>query len=142
MAKKKAAKKVAAKRTRAVAKKVTKAKSAKASAKKSPAAKKAGANSKAAPAKRRVKRISLGRPKVTAEEKLYMLFKDDYHARQIFEFLRVETVGELEHYSPEQIVDRLSAPIVITVQRIRRQLASLNRSLAGDEAFAAEHKQK
>ena len=141
MAKKKAAKKVAAKRTKTVAKKVTKAKSAKTSTKKAPAAKKAGRNSKAAPAKRRTKRISLGRPKVTAEEKLYMLFKEDYHARQIFEFLRVETVGELEHYSPEQIVDRLSAPIVITVQRIRRQLASLNRSLAGDQAFAAEHKQ-
>ena len=141
MAKKKAAKKTAVKRKEAVAKKVTKATSAKTSAKKARAAKKAGGNSKAAPAKRRTKRISLGRPKVTAEEKLYMLFKEDYHARQIFEFLRVETVGELEHYSPEQIVDRLSAPIVITVQRIRRQLASLNRSLAGDQAFAAEHKQ-
>ena len=125
------------------AKKVTKTKAAKTSAKrKAPAARKAGGNSKAAPTKRRLKRISLGRPKVTAEEKLYMLFKDDYHARQIFEFLRVETVGELEQYAPEQIVDRLSAPIVMTVQRIRRQLASLNRSLAGDEAFAAEHKQK
>ena len=140
MAKKKAAKKVAAKRTRAVAKKVTKTKSAKTSTKKAPAATKAGGNSKAAPAKPRVKRISLGRPKVTAEEKLYMLFKEDYHARQIFEFLRVETVRELEQYSPQEIVHRLSRPIRQTVDVIRRKLAAKNRSLAGDEEFAAKHK--
>ena len=41
---------------------------------------------------------------MTNEEKLYMLFHEDYDARQIFEFLRVETVKDLEQFSPEQIV--------------------------------------
>src|SRR5262245_23043349 len=40
-----------------------------------------------------VKTASLGRPTITAEEKLFMLFHDDYHARQVFEFLRAESVG-------------------------------------------------
>ena len=31
---------------------------------------------------------SLGRPKVTGEEKLFLLFKQDYHARQVFSFKR------------------------------------------------------
>ena len=133
-------KKAAAKKTVTVrAKKKSARKSAVA---KSPSRSKAAAQKRKAPAKASVKRISLGRPKVTADEKLYMLFKDDFHARQIFEFLRVETVRELEEYSPEEIVNRLSAPIVTTVQRIRRQLAALNRSLAGDQQFALEFKRK
>ena len=90
--------------------------------------------------KARKKPASLGRPSVTAEELLYMLFKDDYHARQIFEFLRVETVGELEHYSPQEIVNRLSRPVVDSVDRIRRTLAEKNRCLSGDIDFALEHK--
>jgi hypothetical protein len=85
-------------------------------------------------------KISLGRPKVTGEELLYMLFKDDYHARQIFEFLRVETVKELEQHSAREIIKRLSQPIEQTVDRIRRALAERNRCLAGDEQFAAEYK--
>ena len=40
---------------------------------------------------------------VTQEEKLYMLFHDDYQSRQVFEFLRVETVKELEQFSQQQI---------------------------------------
>src|SRR4051812_25347030 len=39
---------------------------------------------------------SLGRPLVTQEEKLYMLFHDDYQSRQVFEFLRVDTIKDLE----------------------------------------------
>ncbi len=107
----------------------------KASAK--PAAKKKG---KKKPAQR--KPASLGRPIVTAEEQLYMLFKDDYHARQIFEFLRVESVGELEGYSPQEIVNRLSRPVVESVDRIRRTLAEKNRCLSGDIEFALEHKSR
>ena len=86
--------------------------------------------------------ISLGRALVTQEEKLYMLFKEDYHARQIFEFLRVETVKDLEQFSPQEIVKRLSQPIQTTVQRIRQKLAEKNRHLLGDEAFAAQFKEK
>jgi hypothetical protein len=85
------------------------------------------------------KRESLGRPLVRAEEKLYMLFKDDYHARQIFEFLRVETVGDLEHFSPQQIIQILSAPLRKTVERIRDRLAENKRSLRDDAEYARSH---
>ena len=96
------------------------------------AAKKAGKKKAPAPP-------SLGRPLVTAEEKLYLLFREDYEARQVFEFLRVESVGDLERYSPEEIVKILSAPVRTTVQRIRKRLAEKKRALQGDEAFALEH---
>ena len=101
----------------------------------------AAARKKPASPKRAVKKAppSLGRPKVTAEEKLYLLFKEDYHARQIFEFLRAETVRDLEQFSPGDIVGRLSQPIKETVNRIRRRLAEKNRCLRDDEAYAVEH---
>lgn len=83
--------------------------------------------------------VSLGRPLVTQEEKLYMLFHNDYHARQVFEFLRVDTVKELEQYTPQQIIHLLSKPIRTTVDRIRLRLAELKRSLREDEGFAAAH---
>jgi|SRR5579872_6843547 len=83
---------------------------------------------------------SLGRPKVTGDELLYLLFKEDYHARQIFEFLRVRTVKELEEFSPGEILRRLSNPIKATVDRIRSSLAERNRCLVGDEEFAREYK--
>lgn len=82
--------------------------------------------------------VSLGRPLVTQEEKLYMLFHDDYHARQIFEFLQVATVKELEQFSPQQIVRRVSKPVFDTVDRIRAKLAEMKRSLREDEQFATE----
>lgn len=91
------------------------------------------------PAKRKV---SLGRPTVTAEEKLFMLFHEDYEARQVFEFLRAETVADLEQHSPQDIIHRLSRPIRETVDRIRKKLAERNRCLAGDQEFAAEHKRR
>ncbi|MGE5191492.1 MAG: hypothetical protein ACM3U2_03250 [Deltaproteobacteria bacterium] len=84
---------------------------------------------------------SLGRPKVTGEEDLDMLFREDFHARQIFKFLNVATVKQLEQFSAGEILRRLSRPIKETVERIRRSLAERNRCLAGDEEFAVEHKQ-
>lgn len=84
---------------------------------------------------------TLGRPKVTGEEDLDMLFKEDYHARQIFKFLNVATVKQLEQFSAPEILRRLSRPIKETVERIRRSLAERNRCLEGDEEFALEHKQ-
>lgn len=84
---------------------------------------------------------SLGRPLVTQEEKLYMLFHDDYQCRQVFEFLRVETVKELEEFSPQQIVHLMSRPIRLTVDRIRQRLAQFKRSLKDDEQFAAGFRQ-
>ena len=83
--------------------------------------------------------VALGRPLVTQEEKLYMLFHDDYHSRQVFEFLRVQTVKELEEYSPQQIIHLLSKPIRTTVDLIRQRLAKYKRSLRDDEPFAAEY---
>lgn len=82
--------------------------------------------------------VSLGRPMVTQEEKLYMLFHDDYQCRQVFEFLRVETVKELEQFTPHQIVHLMSRPIRLTVDRIRQRLAQFQRSLKDDEQFAAD----
>ncbi len=120
MAKKKAAKPSPAKK---------KAKAAKSKAKSKSATKAAAAEDAA-----------IGRVLVSQEEKLYMLFKEDYHARQIFEFLRVETVKDLEQYSPQQIVKLLSQPIQATVLRIRRKLAEKNRHLADDAEFVVEFK--
>src|SRR4029078_4748165 len=110
-----------------------------AKATKKPAAKKPVSKNKPA-AKKAAKKISLGRPTVTAEEKLFMLFHEDYEARQVFEFLRAETVGDLEQHSAQDIIHRLSPPIPAPVERIRQKLADRNRCLAGDEQFAAEHK--
>src|SRR6186713_1144296 len=109
--------------------------------KKKPAKKSAKPAKKAAkraPAKRKpkAKKITLGRPTVTAEEKLFMLFHEDYEARQVFEFLRAETVADLEQHTPQDIIHRLSRPIRETVDRIRQRLAERNRCLAGDEQFA------
>jgi outer membrane biosynthesis protein TonB len=112
-------------------------------AKKPAPAKKAAKKSAAKTAAKRParpKKISLGRPTVTAEEKLFMLFHGDYEARQVFEFLRAETVGELEQFSPQEIIHKLSRPIRETVDRIRNTLADRNRCLAGDEAYAAARK--
>jgi hypothetical protein len=109
--------------------------------KKKPAKKAAKKPAKKKAAKKKsTKKISLGRPTVTAEEKLFMLFHDDYHARQVFEFLRAETVADLEQHTPQDIIHRLSRPIRETVDRIRTKLAERNRCLAGDEEFAAAHK--
>jgi hypothetical protein len=85
-------------------------------------------------------RPSLGRPKVTGEEDLDLFFKEDYHARQIFKYLGVQTVKELERYSASEILRRLSLPIKETVERVRRLLAQYNRCLHGDETYALEHK--
>ncbi len=136
MAKKRVAKKT---KPTAVAKsaKNKKVSKAKVAPKKSPAAKKPAARKAA-----KEPDVSLGRPLVTQEEKLYMLFKDDYHARQIFEFLRVDTLKELEELSPQQIVRRLSKPVFDTVDRIRAKLAEMKRSLRDDEAFAAEYREE
>ena len=130
-----AKKKTAAKKSKlAVAAKSAKKVSKSNAASKKPTAIKKRATPKAA----KEPEVSLGRPLVTQEEKLYMLFKDDYHARQIFEFLRVATIKELEEFSPQQIVRRVSKPVFDTVDRIRAKLAEMKRSLRDDEEFAAE----
>lgn len=102
--------------------------------------KKASPKKSSKPKKRPTRKISLGRPTITAEEKLFMLFHDDYEARQVFEFLRAETVGDLEKFAPQEIIHRLAKPIRDMVDRIRTRLAERNRCLSGDQEFAANHK--
>ena len=85
---------------------------------------------------------SLGRPRVTGEEKLFLLFKQDFHARQVFDFLRVTTVKELEQYSPEQIIKLLSQPVRQAVEQIRIKLAENNRSLADDKDYTRRFKER
>jgi hypothetical protein len=138
--KKQPARKAAVKKSPAVkktVKKVVKARHSAAAAKPAGKAVKKAARKAAAPRKPSAPE-SLGRPLVTVEEKLYLLFKEDYHARQIFEFLRVETVGELEQFSPEQIIRILSAPVRQTVERIRERL---KRALRDDADFARSYLQ-
>lgn len=139
-AKKAAPKKAPAKKTAPAKSKAAPAKSAKSAPTKSGSAK---AAPPAPPPKPTMPpEASLGRPLVTQEEKLYMLFHDDYEARQVFEFLRVETVADLVQLSQEEIIKVLTAPVRRTVQRIRQRLAEKNRSLMGDEDFTRQHKSK
>jgi len=81
---------------------------------------------------------SLGRVKVSADARLDLLFQKDYQAREIFDFLKVQTLRELEQHAPNEIIERLTGPMVQTVQRIRKTLALVHRHLAKDEKFAKE----
>lgn len=83
-------------------------------------------------------RAAIGRPRISGDEKLYLLFKEDYHARQIFEFLRVETIRDLEQHSPNEIFRRLTIPIQQTLTRIRSKLANYHRHLLEDADFLLE----
>jgi hypothetical protein len=124
-----------------VAKKKAAKKAVKAKAKSGKAAKLA-VSRKPVTKKQPAEDAAIGRALVTQDEKLYMLFHEDFHARQIFEFLRAETVKDLEQFSPQQIVKLLSQPIQATVQRIRRKLAEKNRHLADDEEFVVQYKKR
>ena len=141
-AKKASAKKVVTKKAATVvAKKANKTPAPAKTAQKSPApaARKKMPTASPAPEK---PEISLGRPLVTQEEKLYMLFHEDFLARQVFEFLRVETVKELEQFSQQQIIHMMTKPLRTTVDRIRQRLAQYKRSLKDDEQFAAEFRRQ
>ena len=84
----------------------------------------------------RKKSASLGRPRIAGTAELDMEFKGDFGARQIFQFLDVQTFKELEEFSPQEITDRVITPLVQAVERIRKQLAMANRHLASDLKFA------
>ncbi|MDA0586583.1 MAG: hypothetical protein O2820_00165 [Planctomycetota bacterium] len=85
--------------------------------------------------------MPLGRPKVTLDSKLDELFLKDYEVRQVFEFLKVATLRDLEGHGPDEIVQKLTAPMVQAVARIRKVLALQKRCLKGDEKFAKEFKE-
>jgi hypothetical protein len=133
---KKTGKKVVAKK--AAKKKAAPKKSAASSQKRAPKA----ASSKATPSTKakRDDGPSLGRPTAKVDAKLDDLFLRDFKAREVFDFLNVDTLRDLEQFSPEEIVEKLTAPMVQTVTRIRKALAIRNRSLKGDKSFAAEFK--
>jgi hypothetical protein len=86
------------------------------------------------------KRVSLGRARIPADARLDLVFQKDYQAREVFEFLRVETVRDLEQFGPAEILEKLTGPMVQTIQRIRKALALYNRCLANDQEFAAGFK--
>jgi len=84
------------------------------------------------------KKVSLGRPRAVGEEALDMVFKEDFHARQIFVFLGVATLKQLEEFGPDEIFDKAVLPVRETIDRIRRRLALLNRFLADDRQYAVD----
>jgi hypothetical protein len=88
------------------------------------------------PVNKAVKKASLGRPRIAGTAELDMEFRGDFGARQIFQFLDVQTFKELEAFSSQEITDRVITPLVQAVERIRKQLAMANRHLAGDQKFA------
>lgn len=144
MAKKKTA---AGKRKSAAAKKKPGKKSAAKSVKKKAAKKKATKKKAAAKKKKKAVRAktaqkktskSLGRARVPGHSRLDVLFQKDYQARELFEFLRVATLKELEEHGPDEIIERMTRPVVQTVDRIRKALALNNRALKDDESFALE----
>ena len=131
--------KSAARRTKAPSKKKAPAKK---QATNKSARKKGTANKKAAAKKRIGKTKSLGRPRVTLDARLDLLFHKDYQAREVFDFLRITSVRELEKLAPDEIIKKLAGPLYQTVQRIRKTMALCNRSLSGDRDFAFEFKKQ
>jgi hypothetical protein len=94
------------------------------------------------PSKSRTRGVDLGRARVSGTAELDQNFLKDYEARQVFAFLGVKTLKDLEGFAPQEIIDRLTAPMLQTVNRIRKALAMQNRCLSGDQKFAVEFKQQ
>jgi hypothetical protein len=90
------------------------------------------------PTARRKKSTGFGRVRVPVDAHLDLVFQKDYQAREIFDFLEVQSIRELEQFAPDEILERLTGPMQQTVLRIRKTLALLNRHLARDERFAKE----
>ena len=108
MAKKKQKKKSAAKKRATVRKKP---------AKKKPAARKTQRKKTAKSAQPK----SLGRSRVLADAKLDQVFQKDYQAREIFEFLGLSTIRELEAYPAAEIIEKVTSPVVQTVSESARR---------------------
>jgi len=136
-----AAKKSSASKTHSAKKVVARPKSAPKATKKS--AKKGSPAKKAAPQTARAKKprpkpSGFGRVRVPVDARLDLVFQKDYQAREVFDFLKVQSIRELEQFGPDEIIDRLTGPMQQTVLRIRKTLALVNRHLAKDEKFAQE----
>jgi len=142
-AKKKVARKAAARKP--AAKKPTAKKVVKKAVKKKAAKKNATATKKPASQKttvRKARKMPLGRPKVTLNSKLEQLFIRDLEIREVCEFLGITTLRDLERYRADEIIEKLTAPVVNTVSRIRKSLAMTNRCLKGDQKFAKDFKKQ
>src|SRR5580658_610860 len=94
------------------------------------------AGTKKTPARR--KSSGFGRVRVPVDARLDLVFQKDYQAREVFDFLKVQSIRELEQFAPDEILERLTGPMQQTVLRIRKTLALVNRHLARDEKFAKE----
>ena len=132
------------KRIKAVRKKVGKKKTTKKkTVRKKAAPKKATAKrttSKKVAKKQSRSGSGLGRARIAGTAELDRYFAKDYEAREVFHFLGVKTLKELEQHRPEEIIEVLTLPVVQTVDRIRKALALQNRCLAGDRKFAMQFK--
>lgn len=97
-------------------------------------------------AKRAKKLVSnarlLGQPRLPSDARLDFVFQKDFQAREVFTFLGVHTIRELEEFGPDEIIKRLTGPMVQTVERIRKTLALSNRSLSKDRDFALKFKRQ
>lgn len=80
--------------------------------------------------------------KSSDDNQLHLLFKSDFECRQLFEYLRIRTVEELIEMGPREIIDRLSVPYMVAVERMRSRLADIQTCLAGDESFLQHHLEK
>lgn len=80
----------------------------------------------------------LGRSRIPVDAPLDVVFQSDSEARDAFHFLGIHSIRELEQFSADQLVLRLTSPAKLTVGRIRKKLAMNNRCLAGDEEFAQQ----
>jgi hypothetical protein len=110
----------------------------KSAARKKPVAKAAKKSARTAKKPAPRKSSGFGRVRVPVDARLDLVFQKDYQAREIFDFLKVQTIRELEQFAPHEILDRLTGPMQQTVLRIRKTLALVNRHLVRDEKFAAE----
>src|SRR3984957_12191220 len=88
------------------------------------------------PAPRRKKSSGFGRVRVPVDARLDLVFQKDYQAREIFDFLKVQSIRELEQFAPDEIIERLTGPMMQRVLPIRKTLPRVNRHLARDEKFA------
>lgn len=80
----------------------------------------------------------LGRSRIPIDAPLDVVFQNDTQAREAFSFLGIHSIRELEAFTADDLVLRLTGPAKLTVGRIRKILAMNNRCLTGDEDFAVE----
>lgn len=78
----------------------------------------------------------LGRSRIPINAPLDVVFQNDIQARELFMFLGIHSIRDLEQFNPDDLVLRLTGPAKLTVGRIRKILAMNNRCLSNDEEFA------